>query len=476
MTPITLAVLIVAAVGSTPTSAPSLLSASLAEPIQTPGVPSGSTAATPAGQSGAASPTTPSTDAGDATGATRWYRVSAGNAFVRSDASATVAYPIGRIAEGTMLAVVEERFGWARIHGDKALGDLHGFIPAETAAVSEDGRFVVVSVRTPLKAANLAARQDPARSWKEVARVEPGDRLQLVETVGSDGDAFHKVVLPDSAAAWINLAFLSPATPDEIRSMQADSSADAAPSEGGDLELIASSNEEGPAIPATTGPAPAVVTAGVRTLGEETLLEGPTAEGDVAFVDIDAVEADADLARLAEPRLEDLESIWTRISEAPETPASDVEELRGRYVALASSESSTAAVRARAKLRSEQILLQQQIQNRLTELRRLQEENLMNLQAIRDVREVIESRTDYEAVGRLNTSLVYDGRRLPLLYRLQEPGEGATVADIIPTSDIRLAELTGQLVGVDGVVRYDEALRLNIITPDRVDVLQDGRP
>lgn len=401
----------------------------------------------------------------------RWYRVSATNAFVRSDASATVAYPIGQIAEGTVIPVAEERFGWARIRGGGSLDDLHGFIPADTAAVSEDGRFVVVSVRTPLKAANLAARQDPSRSWKEVARVAPGDRLRLVETVGRDGTAFHKVVLPESAAAWINLAFLSPATPEEIRAAEAGPSIVASEPEpaAGDLELIV------PTSDADGAPAPAVVAANDPSVEVES---GDAVEivADERFVDIESVEADADRDRLAQPRLEDLESIWTRISEAPETPAEDVEELRGRYIALASSENSTAAVRARAKLRSEQILLQQQIQNRLAELRRLQEQNLMNLQAIRDVREVIESRSDYEAVGRINTSLVYDGRRLPLLYRLQESGEGATIAYLIPTSDFRLAELTGQLVGVDGVVRYDEALRLNIITPDRVELLQESAP
>jgi len=416
----------------------------------------------------------------DATESPRWYRVSTENAFVRSDASATVAYPIGRVPEGTLLSSTEERFGWARIHGGESLGDLHGFIPAETAAVSEDGRFVVVSVRTPLKAANLAARQDPARSWKEVGRVEPGERLTLVETVGSGGTAFHKVVLPRSAAAWINLAFLSPATPEEIRAATAAAEPRDDAGETGDLELLSNSDEE----PATSS-APGLVAANDRGLEaastdrmdrmDRTDGIASSAGGDEEdFVDIAAVERIADSERIGEPRLEDLESIWTRISEAPETPASDVEELRGRYIALAASEHSTAAVRARAKLRSEQILLQQQIQDRLAELRRLQEQTLMNLQAIRDVRQVIESRTDYEAVGRLNTSLVYDGRRLPLLYRLQEAGDGATVAYLIPTSDFRLAELTGQLVGVDGMVRYDEALRLNIITPDRVDVLQDS--
>jgi len=457
MTPSTLLALVAVAISSPVASPSPMVGQSAGGSAETSGSPNDSPAAVP----------------DDA----RWYRVSAANAFVRSDASATVAYPIGRVPEGTLLPVLEERFGWARIRGSESLGDLHGFLPAETAAVSEDGRFVVVSVRTPLKAANLAARQDPARSWKEIARVAPGDRLRLVETVGSDGEAFHKVVLPPTAAAWINLAFLSPATPEEIRKEIRDARADAT-EQVGELELIADPVSD----PANemASPAPAIVAATDPTLDPELAAEATTVEmiasDDDSFVDIETLGPESPANRLSEPKLEDLESIWTRISEAPETPAADIEELRGRYVALASSESSTASVRARATLRAEQIVLQQQIQNRLAELRRLQEQNLMNLQAIRDVRAVIESRTDYEAVGRLNTSLVYDGRRLPLLYRLQEAGEGATVAYLVPTSDFRLAEMTGQLVGVDGVVRYDEALRLNIITPDRVEILKESSP
>lgn len=394
----------------------------------------------------------------------RWHRVDSDNAFVRSDASATVAYPVGRVPRDTMVLVVEDRFGWAKVRPTgEAFDSLHAFVVADHATVVE-GETVRVDVRTPLKAANFAAREDPARSWKEVARLEPGATLEFVETIESDGRGFHKVRMPETAEAWINLSFLKPATAEEVAALVAETSkaSDGTPTPPGSLELIA--------------PSPAVVSAHRETVpGRAAASDGETVD---EAVGIEVLVASESPAPAASASLDDLESAWAtfQAKEQDERALGDYAELRDRYLVLASASDSSAATRHRAKLRAEQILLQTEIQSRLLELRRMQEQNLMDLQAIREIREVMESRGDFDAVGRLNASLVYDGRRLPLLYRLQEPGEGATVAYLVPTRDFSLAELTGQLVGVSGDLRYDEALRLNIITPRRVDILVETSP
>ncbi len=394
----------------------------------------------------------------------RWHRVDSDNAFVRSDASATVAYPVGRVPRDTMVLVVEDRFGWAKVRPTgEAFDSLHAFVVADHATVVE-GETVRVDVRTPLKAANFAARENPARSWKEVARLEPGATLEFVETIESDGRGFHKVRMPETAEAWINLSFLKPATAEEVAALVAETSkaSDGTPTPPGSLELIA--------------PAPTVVSAHRETApGRAAASDGESVD---EAVGIEVLVASESPAPAASASLDDLESAWAtfQAKEQDERALGDYAELRDRYLVLASASDSSAATRHRAKLRAEQILLQTEIQSRLLELRRMQEQNLMDLQAIREIREVMESRGDFDAVGRLNASLVYDGRRLPLLYRLQEPGEGATVAYLVPTRDFSLAELTGQLVGVSGDLRYDEALRLNIITPRRVDILVETSP
>lgn len=88
-------------------------------------------------------------------------------------------------------------------------------------------------------------------------------------------------------------------------------------------------------------------------------------------------------------------------------------------------------------------------------------------------RRLAESR-DYDAVGRLMASAIYDGSRLPLLYRLQsvEGGTGRTIAYLTPMSEIAVDSLLGSIVGVHGEGRTDEAAGVLIIRPARVEVLR----
>lgn len=79
----------------------------------------------------------------------------------------------------------------------------------------------------------------------------------------------------------------------------------------------------------------------------------------------------------------------------------------------------------------------------------------------------------YTLVGRLETSAIYDGDRLPLMFRIQSIGEAAprTLGYIRPNSETDLKGKVGQLVGVIGRAAMDERLKLNIVSPVRVDTL-----
>jgi len=84
----------------------------------------------------------------------------------------------------------------------------------------------------------------------------------------------------------------------------------------------------------------------------------------------------------------------------------------------------------------------------------------------------------FTIVGRLLPSRVYDGVRLPLMYRVEsvEPlSYSRTIGYIRPKADDDLARYTGQVVGIRGVASFDRELRMNIIEPREVDVLRtDG--
>lgn len=85
----------------------------------------------------------------------------------------------------------------------------------------------------------------------------------------------------------------------------------------------------------------------------------------------------------------------------------------------------------------------------------------------------LESLRQYTVVGRLVASSVYDGRTLPLMYRVlsPEPTSTRTLAYVAPDATANLIDKVGKLVGVVGDSRFDESLRVNIIVPTRVDLL-----
>lgn len=84
--------------------------------------------------------------------------------------------------------------------------------------------------------------------------------------------------------------------------------------------------------------------------------------------------------------------------------------------------------------------------------------------------------SEYVVVGRLTTSVVYDGKRLPLLYRVQsiDDNSGRTLAYVVPAKGVDCAGSLGTIVGVSGSARIDASSRLNIVTPTRIDRLRAG--
>lgn len=83
----------------------------------------------------------------------------------------------------------------------------------------------------------------------------------------------------------------------------------------------------------------------------------------------------------------------------------------------------------------------------------------------------------FTIVGRLLPSRVYDGVRLPLMYRVEsvEPlSYSRTIGYIRPGEGDDLARYTGQVVGIRGLSGFDRELRMTIIEPREVEVLRTG--
>ncbi len=85
----------------------------------------------------------------------------------------------------------------------------------------------------------------------------------------------------------------------------------------------------------------------------------------------------------------------------------------------------------------------------------------------------LERQRVYNVIGRLVRSTVYDGDRVPLLYRVMspEPGAARTLGYLLPSEKFDLVNKLEQVVGIIGEVRPEESLRTNLIIPRRVDVV-----
>ena len=78
----------------------------------------------------------------------------------------------------------------------------------------------------------------------------------------------------------------------------------------------------------------------------------------------------------------------------------------------------------------------------------------------------------YGAVGKLVASRVYDGQRLPRMFRLVDPLSHRTIAYVEPGGPIQAHKVLGRIVGIVGDQQYDAALKLHVILVSRVDILE----
>lgn len=79
---------------------------------------------------------------------------------------------------------------------------------------------------------------------------------------------------------------------------------------------------------------------------------------------------------------------------------------------------------------------------------------------------------DYDAFGVMVASVVYDGVNLPRLYRVVNPVDNRTLAYIRPNAAVDAANQIGRTVGVLGATQYDPGLKLRVLDPERVDVIE----
>lgn len=175
-------------------------------------------------------------------------------------------------------------------------------------------------------------------------------------------------------------------------------------------------------------------------------------------------------------RIKELDSAFSRVNAQPLGEA-EYESLIAEYERSIEEMSGELSPRQKAQLQGRLDILKfrkelrEKQQALLNESSTTQQQNIQVLQRVTQV----ESTRVYTIVGQLQPSTVYNGQTLPLMYRIQSVGTSVprTLGYIKPDPKFALESKLGMLVGVIGETAIDKELRLNVIDPVRVDLLQN---
>ncbi len=413
-----------------------------------------------------------------------WKASRSNNLLVRSGPS-TNDYLVTKIKKGDPVLVAEMRDGkWAGVRMVGPTFAKVGLLLELDDRVRIDGdEAVIVKGRVSLMAPNESSRPadaedaqvDPNRSTRPVLRLEPEARLAITDRFEDAGRSFLVVEAPTAATLWVFASFLEDATPEQI------------PAAFRVKPAATAAEPTSPAPVVTTEPV-AVEVAVVELVDEDEATEADASGGVAVVVVVEEVDdpaaiettdattdntepaaEDEPVDPLADVTIEEAEAAWEAVKKSPHDDA-ELEALQLVFVSIAARETAPVSEKRLAELRIRQIELRREVRNRLDKLDRLENRNDVDRERIENAKVAIIARADYTMVGRLNASRVYDGKRLPLLYRLQDPVGGRTIGYVKPTKDVDLKPGLGRMIGIVGTKSYDAGYRLMIVTPRRFDI------
>jgi hypothetical protein len=403
----------------------------------------------------------------------------------QTDARAGAAdrfYRVGELNKGQLVRVEEVIVGWYKIVPPQGI---YSYISKAFVDAQGDGSSGVVN--TDRSKAYAADINGPAGSYRVQAILNEGDGVQIVAEEGSH----YKIVAPPNAYVYLPPgsvrralaveAAAEPARPEEPAAPEpADEPQPAEPQPQPDVEAPAEppaavpvEPEPQPVVQAPTEPPvvpPAETPAEPRALPEQ---PQPTAvtqteSGDPSEQALqDMLNEPAPAEPAAAVQVQSLAELEVQVQAMADLPLEDrpLDEMIARYEALqaAGGLGQTDAYRVASRLAS--LRHDREIARGLIAIAKAAEpEPQADTQPAESV--------NYEAVGRLLASSVYNGKTLPRMYRLADPATGRAVAYIRPGGPVDTTRFLGRLVGVQGDRTYDPALKLKVITVKRIDALQ----
>ena len=426
-------------------------------------------------------------------------------------------YVVGELARGQSVQVLDVLYGWYKITPPAGV---HSYVNRADVVLASDGKMARVKRdRVSVKTANMAG---PGDSWRVQMVLVKDDIVRIVAREGS----FFKIVSPTGAAVF--------APPDSIARAKAPRGdgtdvTEQVTSDAQPKNADASKNTQKPVKnEASTQAVPIVVddASAAQDDSQSAMLTGESATDsndktqpvdetpDVMTTPAPPVndEAAPALIAQAEPPAPDIESadaivlvkqptaIATMQSdEAPDDPAAalveaptpqgadaafraamnrplrqrPVDQLLSDYQTLAADNALSYHDRLTASTHVAHLQYMARATRVLADIDGLQDE-LAAAQQARASAVPVQRPVRYDATGRLVVSTVFDGRRLPRLYRLVNPQGGGTVGYVRPSATFDPTESLGRVVQIVGKPRFDPNLKLHVIDPVQVHVASAG--
>jgi len=372
---------------------------------------------------------------------------------------------------------------------------MSAFVKAEEGVA--EGNVVRLTVPSRLRALNVSGGER-GHWWfllPEDRLLPVGTALPLVDTLMSEGRVYgYRVPAPPESRGFVRAGDVSPASPEVVeRYLQmlagegAETKTEPAPAaperaEVAPVEPAQQPVEEPAAVEPEVQPQPEPELKPIVTPSPVEQVEQP------APVELTPTEprtpertetAAARPARSGEPAsLETLQSLYEQAQSQPIREA-ELDEVIAEFERTIESLKGPEDQRTREFLTSrlELLRLRADLQKSMRAAEQLADASGERRERFERDSAALDRARAYTVVGRLVPSTVYDGRRLPKMYRVQSVDEGfaRTVAYLMPNEKLELDAKLGRVVGIVGDTSLDPALRVNIIRPRRVDVLNPLR-
>ncbi len=404
---------------------------------------------------------------------------------------------IGTLKKGDVVLVKSvNTFGWAAIAPPRGLT---GFVARQNVADGEKPGTVRAIGRVPVL---YPISEDPAQCFRK-SRIEPDTILHVRgEVPTAEGAVFLKVDMPEQVDVYVLAQFLRKATDEEIAAWKKKLQEESEQAQPEPAEPTTPQNQpqaqpevqpaqpqtepqaeaepiQPPSQPEQAQPEPAQPQPQPEA---EQPAEQPAPQPEVEAAPAEPGPSEQPQEQPAAPEeekievtLANLEQLYAEMTKVRILDA-EIEPLLRSYEAFAARTEKKGEKRI-AEIRIDLLKIRLDQQNAMRKLK-----HAAQVASEPVVIEKVEiwrdesGRPVFNAQGRLASSNVFDGRRLPLLYRIQDELTGRTIAylSVEPEARLDVERRLNLNVGVIGDVVHDPGLRIDVIEVKRLVDLDEG--